>query len=65
MYVTAYPIHPLSGSQLAMVQTMWVKAQLEQRHASLSIEVHGMTTAGDTILNQPLSAFSEKVCHKT
>jgi porphobilinogen deaminase len=47
-----------------MVQAMWAHAQLRAAHPSTPIEVHGMTTAGDTILNQPLSAFTEKVPRK-
>ncbi len=43
-----------------MVQTMFVKAELERLYPGIDVQVCGMTTAGDQILNQPLSAFTDK-----
>ena len=37
-------------SQLAMVQTNWVKAELEKAHPGLAISVEAMATQGDKIL---------------
>lgn len=43
-----------------MVQTRFVRAELERLYPGMAIDIVGMTTAGDTILNQPLSAFTDK-----
>eukprot|EP00455_Lapot_gusevi_P048042 TRINITY_DN6592_c0_g1_i2.p1 TRINITY_DN6592_c0_g1~~TRINITY_DN6592_c0_g1_i2.p1 ORF type:complete len:317 (-),score=48.26 TRINITY_DN6592_c0_g1_i2:108-1058(-) len=43
-----------------MVQTRFVKESLEKIHSGTNFEIVGLSTAGDVILNQPLSAFSDK-----
>ncbi|ORY33578.1 porphobilinogen deaminase [Rhizoclosmatium globosum] len=47
-------------SQLAMIQTMHVKAVLEKLHPSISFSVTGMTTTGDEVLNIALSKIGSK-----
>ncbi|KAI9346296.1 porphobilinogen deaminase, dipyromethane cofactor binding domain-containing protein [Obelidium mucronatum] len=47
-------------SQLAMIQTMHVKAILEERHPSTTFSVVGMTTTGDEVLNVALSKIGSK-----
>ena len=42
-------------SQLAMVQTNWVKSELEKAHPGLKITVEAMATQGDKILDVALS----------
>jgi porphobilinogen deaminase len=41
-------------SQLAMVQTNWVKAELEKAHPGLTVKVEAMATKGDKILDVAL-----------
>jgi hydroxymethylbilane synthase len=47
-------------SPLAMAQTEWVKAELEAAHAGLIVEIVGMTTRGDQILDKPLAQIGGK-----
>ena len=47
-------------SQLAMVQTNWVKQELERKHPSLSISVEAMATQGDKILDVALAKIGDK-----
>ena len=47
-------------SQLAMVQTNWVKAELEKAHPGLSISVEAMATQGDKILDVALAKIGDK-----
>ena len=47
-------------SPLALWQAEHVKAQLEQYHTNLSVELVKMTTKGDQILNSPLSKVGGK-----
>ena len=47
-------------SQLAMVQTNWVKAELEQGHPGLNISVEAMATQGDKILDVALAKIGDK-----
>ena len=47
-------------SQLAMVQTNWVKAELEKAHPGLSITVEAMATQGDKILDVALAKIGDK-----
>ena len=47
-------------SQLAMVQTNWVKAELEQAHPGLTITVEAMATQGDKILDVALAKIGDK-----
>ena len=47
-------------SQLAMVQTNWVKAELEKSHPGLTITVEAMATHGDKILDVALAKIGDK-----
>ena len=47
-------------SQLAMVQTNWVKQELEKAHPSLNISVEAMATQGDKILDVALAKIGDK-----
>jgi len=47
-------------SQLAMVQTNWVKAELEKAHQGLTISVEAMATQGDKILDVALAKIGDK-----
>ena len=47
-------------SQLAMVQTNWVKAELEKAHPDLTIKVEAMATKGDKILDVALAKIGDK-----
>lgn len=47
-------------SPLAMAQTEWVRAKLEAHHPGLRVEIIGMTTKGDQILDKPLAQIGGK-----
>tara|TARA_Y100001968_G_scaffold80319_1_gene71473 strand:- start:5829 stop:6779 length:951 start_codon:yes stop_codon:yes gene_type:complete len=47
-------------SQLAMVQTKWVKQELEKSHPNLSISIEAMATQGDKILDVALAKIGDK-----
>lgn len=47
-------------SQLALVQTHWVQAELQQRFADRKFEVHTMSTQGDKILDVALAKIGDK-----
>ena len=47
-------------SQLAMVQTTWVKQELERKHPNLKISVEAMATQGDKILDVALAKIGDK-----
>ena len=47
-------------SQLALVQTYWIKAELEKHFPNLEIEVERMSTQGDKILDVPLAKIGDK-----
>ncbi|MEO7741859.1 MAG: hydroxymethylbilane synthase [Usitatibacter sp.] len=47
-------------SRLAMVQTEMVAAALRTRHPGIAVEIVGMTTKGDRILDRPLSQVGGK-----
>ena len=47
-------------SRLAMRQTEMVAAALAQRHPALAVEIVGMTTRGDQILDRPLAQVGGK-----
>ena len=52
-------------SQLAMVQTNWVKAELEKAHPALKITVEAIATQGDKILDVALAKIGDKgLCTK-
>jgi hydroxymethylbilane synthase len=47
-------------SQLALVQTHWVQAELQQRFSDRKFEVHTMSTQGDKILDVALAKIGDK-----
>ena len=47
-------------SQLAMVQTNWVKGELEKAHPGLSVSIEAMATQGDKILDVALAKIGDK-----
>lgn len=47
-------------SQLALVQTYWVKAELEKHFPKIKFEVEEMSTKGDKILDVPLAKIGDK-----
>ncbi len=47
-------------SQLAMVQTNWVKKELEEAHPNIDISVEAMATQGDKILDVALAKIGDK-----
>src|ERR1051326_603557 len=47
-------------SRLAMTQTEMVSAALRERHPGLRVEVVGMTTKGDRVLDRPLAQVGGK-----
>ena len=47
-------------SQLAMVQTKWVKQELEKAHPNLAISIEAMATQGDKILDVALAKIGDK-----
>ncbi len=47
-------------SPLAMAQTEWVAAQLRVFHPGIEVEIIGMTTKGDQILDKPLAQIGGK-----
>ena len=47
-------------SQLALVQTYWIKSELEKNFPNIEIEVEKMSTQGDKILDVPLAKIGDK-----
>ncbi len=47
-------------SQLALVQTHWVQAELQKNFPEITFEVHTMSTQGDKILDVPLAKIGDK-----
>lgn len=47
-------------SRLAMVQAEWVQMQLVNAHADLQVEIVGMTTQGDQVLDKKLDKIGGK-----
>ena len=47
-------------SQLALVQTYWVKEELEKHFPKIEFEVEEMSTKGDKILDVPLAKIGDK-----
>ncbi len=47
-------------SKLAMVQTHWVKEQLEKAHPGINISIEAMATQGDKILDVALAKIGDK-----
>ncbi|MBW4665733.1 MAG: hydroxymethylbilane synthase [Chroococcus sp. CMT-3BRIN-NPC107] len=48
------------SSQLALVQTHWVQAQLQKAYPDRTFEVHTMATQGDKILDVALAKIGDK-----
>src|SRR5580700_2570127 len=48
------------GSALALWQANWVKAELEQNHPELAVELVLIKTTGDKILDVPLAKIGGK-----
>ena len=47
-------------SKLAMVQTLWVKDQLEKNIPNLEVSIEAMATQGDKILDVALAKIGDK-----
>ena len=47
-------------SKLAMVQTLWVKEQLEKNIPELEVSIEAMATQGDKILDVALAKIGDK-----
>ncbi|WP_427160954.1 hydroxymethylbilane synthase [Aliinostoc sp. HNIBRCY26] len=47
-------------SQLALVQTYWVRDQLQKSYPDITFEVHTMSTQGDNILDVALAKIGDK-----
>ncbi|BAY85046.1 porphobilinogen deaminase [Calothrix parasitica NIES-267] len=47
-------------SQLALIQTYWVKEELSKKFPNIKFEVHTMSTKGDKILDVPLAKIGDK-----
>lgn len=47
-------------SQLALVQSEWVQAQLQAHHPDTQFEIETMSTQGDKILDVPLAKIGDK-----
>ena len=47
-------------SKLAMVQTLWVKDQLEKKFPNLEVSIEAMATQGDKILDVALAKIGDK-----
>lgn len=47
-------------SQLALVQTYWIKSELEKHFPEIEFEVEKMSTQGDKILDVPLAKIGDK-----
>lgn len=48
------------GSQLALWQTNWVKAEIEKRHPGIEVEVQIISTKGDRVLDVSLPKLGEQ-----
>lgn len=48
------------GSQLALTQSRWVQAALQQQHPGLTVELVTIKTTGDRFLDVPLSTIGGK-----
>jgi hydroxymethylbilane synthase len=48
------------GSTLALTQSRWVQARLEQQHPGLTVELLVIKTAGDRFVDRPLSELGGK-----
>jgi hydroxymethylbilane synthase len=48
------------GSKLALVQSEWVRAKVEERYPDVKVDLIRITTKGDKILDSPLSKIGSK-----
>ena len=48
------------GSKLALTQSRWVQARLQEARPDIDVELVTITTSGDRFLDQPLSAIGGK-----
>ena len=48
------------GSQLALWQTNWVKAEIEKRHPGIEVEIKVISTKGDRVLDVSLPKLGEQ-----
>lgn len=48
------------GSQLALWQTNWVKAQIEKHHPGIQVEINIISTKGDRVLDVSLPKLGEQ-----
>lgn len=48
------------GSQLALWQTNWVKAEIQKRHPTIEVEVQVISTKGDRVLDVSLPKLGEQ-----
>lgn len=48
------------GSKLALAQSEWVRAKVEERYPDVKVELVRITTKGDKILDSPLSKIGSK-----
>ena len=48
------------GSQLALWQTNWVKAQIEKHHSGIEVEIKVISTKGDRVLDVSLPKLGEE-----
>ena len=48
------------GSELALVQSEWVRDRLRELHPGLSVEIEVIRTKGDKILDTPLAKIGDK-----
>jgi hydroxymethylbilane synthase len=48
------------GSQLALWQTNWVKAEIQKRHPAIDVEVQVISTKGDRVLDVSLPKLGEQ-----
>ncbi len=48
------------GSKLALAQSRWVQARLQQQHPQLGVELITIKTSGDRFVDQPLSTIGGK-----
>ena len=47
-------------SKLAMVQTLWVKAEIERNIPNIEVSIEAMATQGDKILDVALAKIGDK-----
>jgi hydroxymethylbilane synthase len=48
------------GSKLALIQSEWVRAELQRLHPGLQVEIEVIQTKGDKLLDAPLAKLGDK-----